>query len=118
MARAAKPSSPVRSPCPVAGCLDLFGDRWTLLVIRDLLLGAERFKDFSNGPEHIPTNLLSDRLSRLIAAGVIETTMAADGSRHVAYRLTERGRALLPILEAMREWGLRWIPGTRAARRV
>jgi DNA-binding HxlR family transcriptional regulator len=107
-----------RSPCPIACGLDLFGDRWTLLVVRDLVLGAERFKQFAGGPERIPTNLLAERLERLCAHGVVEVVPAADGSRHGAYRLTDKGRALRPVLEAMRDWGLRWEPGTRAARVV
>lgn len=102
-----------RSPCPIACSLDLFGDRWTLLVVRDLLLGRERFKEFAGSPEGIPTNVLTDRLGRLLDHGVVEQTPAADGSRHPAYRLTAKGRALLPVLEAMRDWGLAWEKGTR-----
>jgi DNA-binding HxlR family transcriptional regulator len=93
--------------------LDLFGDRWTLLVIRDLLLGAERFKDFAASPERIPTNLLADRLNRLREHGIVKQVAAADGSRHPAYRLTPKGQALRPVLEAMRDWGLKWEKGTR-----
>ena len=102
-----------RSPCPLACGLDLFGDRWTLLVIRDLILGASRFKEFSASPERIPTNILADRLNRLRASGIIEQVAAGDGSRHPAYRLTAKGKALGPVLEAMRDWGLRWEKGTR-----
>ena len=102
-----------RSPCPVACGLDLFGDRWTLLVIRDLVFGAERFKDFTASPEGIPTNILSDRLARLRESGVIEQVPAADGSRHFSYRLTEKGRELRPVLAAMRDWGLKWESGSR-----
>lgn len=103
-----------RSPCPLACGLDLFGDRWTLLVIRDLLFGAERFKDFTSSPEGIPTNILSDRLNRLLEHGVIQTVAASDGTRHPAYRLTVKGRALEPVLESMRDWGLKWEKATRA----
>jgi len=75
--RSTPPSGPARrSPCPVACALDLFGDRWTLLVIRDLLFGRSRFKDFSASPEGIPTNILSERLGRLLAANVIEQITA------------------------------------------
>ncbi len=105
-----------RSPCPVACGLDIFGDRWTLLVVRDLVLGAERFKDFAASPERIPTNLLADRLERLLRAGVIEQTAASDGTKHAAYRLTKKGSALEPVLAAMRDWGLAWEKGTRVAR--
>lgn len=103
-----------RSPCPLACGLDLFGDRWTLLVIRDLIFGAERFKDFSASPEGIPTNILAERLNRLRDSGVIEQVPAADGTRHPAYRLTPKGLALRTVLEAMRDWGLQWEKGTRA----
>ena len=103
-----------RSPCPLARGLDLFGDRWTLLVIRDLFFGAERFKDFSGSPERIPTNILADRLNRLRESGIIRQVAAADGTRHPAYQLTAKGTALRPVLEAMRDWGLKWEEGTRA----
>ena len=103
-----------RSVCPLACSLDLFGDRWTLLVVRDLLFGDRRFKDFSGSPENIPTNLLSERLSRLLNHGVIVRVTPPDGSKHLAYRLTPKGEALRPILAAMRDWGLQWEPGTQA----
>ena len=104
-----------RSPCPVACGLDVFGDRWTLLVIRDLLAGVKRFKDLAAAPERIPTNLLSDRLARLSAHGIIEQIPPPDGSKHLAYRLTPKGESLRPILLAMRDWGLTWIPGARVS---
>jgi DNA-binding HxlR family transcriptional regulator len=107
------PKTVRRSPCPLACTLDLFGDRWTLLVVRDLLLGAERFKEFVQAPEGIPTNILADRIERLLRHQVVELVAAEDGSRHPAYRLTKKGRALLPVLAAMRDWGLQWEPGTK-----
>lgn len=110
---AAKEGIQRRSPCPVACCLDLIGDRWTLLVVRDLMMGAERFKEFTASPEGIPTNILSDRLARLLDKGLAVQVAAADGSRHPAYQLTEKGRELIPILGAMRDWGLKWEPGTQ-----
>ncbi len=117
MARCKQTADPApvrRSACPVACGLDLFGDRWTLLVVRDLLAGDRRFKDFTGSPENIPTNLLSERLARLLRHGVIVQVPPPDGSKHLAYRLTAKGEALRPILGAMRGWGLRWEPGTRA----
>ncbi len=102
-----------RSPCPVACGLDIFGDRWTLLIIRDLILGRSRFKDFSASPEGIPTNILSDRLARLQAHEVITQVTPPDGSKHRAYQLTQKGEALRPILGAMRDWGLTWEKGTK-----
>jgi DNA-binding HxlR family transcriptional regulator len=103
-----------RSPCPVACALDIFGDRWTLLVIRDLVLGKTRFKDFATSPEGIPTNVLSERLSRLLAHDIVSQVCASEGSKHLAYRLTEKGRALLPVLKTMRDWGLAWEKGAQA----
>jgi DNA-binding HxlR family transcriptional regulator len=111
---AAKKGAPKRSPCPVACLLDIAGDRWTLLVIRDLFLGRTRFRDFTASPEGIPTNILSDRLERLLRHGIIEQIPAHDGTKRFAYLLTEKGRALRPILKAMRDWGLAWDPETSA----
>ena len=107
------PSPARRSPCPVACALDLFGDRWTLLVIRDLLMGRTRFKEFSTSPEGIPTNILSDRLSRLLEGGLVEKFPTSAGSKRFAYRLTEKGQSLKPIILSIRDWGLEWEAGTR-----
>lgn len=103
-----------RSPCPVACALDLFGDRWTLLVIRDLILGRTRFKDFLASPEGIPTNILTNRLKRLLEHRVVIQVSDAAGSRHLAYQITEKGKALLPVVGALKDWGLKWEKGTRA----
>jgi DNA-binding HxlR family transcriptional regulator len=103
-----------RSLCPVGCSLDIFGDRWTLLIVRDLFHGRSRFKDFSASPEGIPTNILSERLERLLAHGVIEQMPAEDGAKRLAYRLTEKGKALGPVLKAVRDWGLAWDKSTRA----
>ena len=104
---------PRRSPCPVACLLDIVGDRWTLLVIRDLMLGRSRFRDFTASPEGIPTNILSDRLERLQQHGIIAQIPAEDGTKRSAYTLTAKGRALRPILKAMRDWGLEWVKDTQ-----
>jgi DNA-binding HxlR family transcriptional regulator len=102
-----------RSPCPIACSLDVFGDRWTLLVIRDLFCGRTRFKDFLASPEGIPTNILADRLERLREKQLIEQVPASAGARRQAYRLTPQGRALGPVLAAVRDWGLAWDKTTR-----
>ena len=107
-------AAPRRSPCPVACALDLFGDKWTLLIIRDLVLGRSRFKDFVESPEGIPTNILSDRLERLRDGGIVQHIPAADGSKRLAYELTDKGLALRPVLRSIRDWGLKWEPGTSA----
>ena len=113
MARKGAAPAPRRSPCPVACSLDIFGDRWTLLIVRDLLLGRTRFKDFTASPEGIPTNILADRLERLLAHGVVEQIPAEDGTKRLAYRLTEKGEDLGSVLKAMRDWGLAWDKSTR-----
>lgn len=102
-----------RSPCPVSCSLDILGDRWTLLVIRDLMLGRSRFKEFATSPEGIPTNILSDRLERLVQHGIAEKVPASEGAKRQIYRLTDKGLALKPVLRAITRWGLRWEEGTR-----
>src|SRR5580693_7259329 len=102
-----------RSLCPVACSLDIFGDRWTLLIVRDLFFGRTRFKDFTASPEGIPTNILADRLERLLARGIVDQIPAQDGTKRLAYRLTEKGKALGSVLKAMRDWGLAWEKSTR-----
>lgn len=103
-----------RSPCPVACTLDLLGDRWTLLVVRDLFLGRSRFKEFMASPEGIASNILSDRLRRLHDAGLVETFPIDEEPGREAYRLTPRGRSLAPVLRAVTEWGLAHLEGTEA----
>lgn len=101
-----------RSPCPVACTLDLLGDKWTLLVIRDLALGRKYFKEFLASPERIATNILSDRLSRLTEAGIVELSPSPDTMGRNMYLLTEKGVSLSPVLESIVEWGLKNIEGT------
>ncbi len=102
-----------RSPCPVACSLDIFGDRWTLLVVRDLVLGRTRYKEFASAPEGIPTNILADRLDRLVGHRIIRKTPIAPGSKQFGYELTKKGEALKPILRTIRDWGLKWEQGTK-----
>ena len=103
-----------RSPCPISCALDIVGDRWTLLVVRDLLLGRTRFKEFVASPEGIPTNILSDRLERLVHHEIAERVPVEDGSKRMAYKLTKKGEALRPVLLAMLKWSLKWEEGTEA----
>jgi DNA-binding HxlR family transcriptional regulator len=113
-ARQSTPTPPRRSPCPVACTLDLIGDRWTLLIIRDLFAGKSRYKDLANSPEKIATNILADRLKSLQSRGLVRARPAPDRANATAYSLTPKGRALLPLLAALRDWGLANIRGTRA----
>ena len=103
-----------RSPCPVACTLDLLGDRWTLLVVRDLFCGKAHFKEFSASPERIATNILADRLQRLVKNGLVEKYPSSQEPGRDAYRLTAKGNSLFPLLEAIADWGQRHIQGTEA----
>lgn len=103
-----------RSVCPVACTLDLLGDRWTLLVVRDLLLGCTHFKEFRNAPEGIATNILSNRLARLVKAGIAERFPSTEHPGREAYRLTNKGLTLRPLVKAIARWGLENIDGTEA----
>ena len=96
-----------RSGCPVSISLELLGDRWSLLVVRDLMVrGCKTFKEFQESGEGIASNVLTDRLKRLQEVGIVETEPAEDG-RRVNYRLTERGIDLAPILLDLLVWGAR-----------
>ena len=100
-----------RSCCPVACTLDLIGDRWTLLVVRDLFAGKTRFSEFARSPERIATNILSDRLEQLVQHRLVEKRTNAAGTR-ATYHLTERGRSLRTVLGTVRDWGLAHLEGT------
>jgi DNA-binding HxlR family transcriptional regulator len=101
-----------RSICPVACSLDVLGDKWTLLVIRDLFMGKVRYSEFQTSPENIPTNILADRLKRLQQDGVISKQSYQLHPPRYQYLLTEKGRDLWPILKAVSQWGSQHIPDT------
>ena len=103
-----------RSPCPVACTLDVLGDKWTLLVVRDLFAGKTRFSDFSQSPEGIATNILTDRLKRLEEHGLVERQVSDGHAGRCDYALTAKGRTLLPVLKCVADWGLNHIEGTKA----
>jgi DNA-binding HxlR family transcriptional regulator len=108
-------SSPPRSPCPIANALDLLGDRWTLLVIRDLLFtGRRRFGELLASPEGIPTNILTDRLRRLEDGGLVEKVPYQLRPPRYEYQLTAKGKDLLPVLRVLAEWSLRHLPACEA----
>ncbi|ALA85879.1 winged helix-turn-helix transcriptional regulator [Stenotrophomonas geniculata] len=94
------------SPCPVARSADLLGDRWALLVIRDAFDGITRFGDFQRSLG-AARNILSDRLRRLVEAGILQLRPASDGSVYQEYVLTAAGQELFPLLVALRQWGER-----------
>src|SRR5437773_8505131 len=95
-----------RSDCPLNATLEVLGDRWSLLIVRDLLFKERTtYKDFLAGGEGIATNVLADRLKRLEAAGVIEKGRDAADARRLVYRLTTKGLSLAPVLVEMIVWG-------------
>jgi DNA-binding HxlR family transcriptional regulator len=99
-------SLPYDMRCPVARTLDIIGERWTILVLRDLLLeGPRRFQDFERSLGGISPNPLSARLKRLEDAGVVERRFYEQHPPRAEYLLTPKGRALGPVLKALLEWG-------------
>jgi DNA-binding HxlR family transcriptional regulator len=107
-----------RSRCPVACTLDLLGDKWTLLLVRDLLLGKSTYSEFQQSPEGIPSNILAERLKRLTVHGVAEKVLYQQHPRRYRYRLTAKGRDLYPVLSAMIDWGNRHVPGTLTRKEI
>jgi len=101
-----------RSNCPVGCALDILGDRWTLLVIRDLMAGKKRYGEFLASAERIPTNILADRLKRLEREGLVSSTRYSEHARRFEYHLTDQGKALRPAISALAGWGMRHFPGT------
>ncbi|MCL4145141.1 UNVERIFIED_CONTAM: hypothetical protein GTU68_034742, partial [Idotea baltica] len=97
--------------CPISNTLDILGDKWTLLVVRDLLDGKTRFSEFERSPEGIPTNILTDRLRRIEAAGLVERVRNSASGRH-EYHATDQGRALRPVLLSMVAWANEYMPDT------
>jgi DNA-binding HxlR family transcriptional regulator len=94
-----------RSGCPLNASVEMLGDRWSLLIIRDMMLrGAKTFKEFLGGYERIATNVLADRLKRLEAHGIIKAERDEKDHRKQNYRLTEKGIDLAPVLTEMVLW--------------
>jgi len=102
-----------RSPCAVASTLDIVGDKWSLLVVRDLLRGKTTYGELAESLERIPTNILAERLRRLEENGLIEKNAYQQRPVRFAYTLTAKGRELGDVLLAMVRWGRRNIPGTQ-----
>ncbi len=102
-------AKPFDMDCPVAKTLDVVGERWTLLILRDLLLfGPRRFKDFKESLKGIAPNTLSARIKGLEARGIILSRPYTDHPPRAEYRLTDKGQALGPILKALKDWGERF----------
>ena len=99
-----------RSPCPVACALDIVGDRWTLLVVRDLRGGKRRYGDLLRSAESIPTNILAERLKRLERAGLVRRIQYSEHPPRAEYELTAAGQGLGETLDAMGRWGRQQFP--------
>lgn len=93
--------------CPVARSLEVVGEWWSLLILRDAFLGTRRFGDFERRLG-IAKNVLSARLRKLVEDGVLERRPSREDAREIEYRLTEKGRDLLPVVLALAQWGARW----------
>lgn len=109
------PNQDSRSGCPVATTLDIVGDRWTLVVLRDMLTGKRRFSEFLASPEKIATNVLTDRLALMERAGLVAKAAYQARPKRFEYSLTQKGEAFLPLLQEMCRWANRYVPGTWTA---
>ena len=98
--------SPYHQYCPVSKTMELLDERWTLLVVRELVLGSERFNDLRRGLPRMSPTLLSRRLQQLERAGIVERRVSGSDVR---YLLTEAGQELRPVVEAVGMWGIRWL---------
>lgn len=111
---AAKHLKPRRSRCPIAATLDVVGDKWTLLLIRDIgLFHRHRNKDFQEADEGIPSNILASRLKQLVELGLLEKRLYQERPPRYEYHLTRSGRGLLPVVKAMAKWGAANIDGVK-----
>lgn len=115
MAVSLKAGFDFRSGCPIASSLDLVGDRWTMVILRDLFTGKRRFSQFLDSPERIATNILRARLVEMERNGLVERRLYEARPKRYEYVLTRRGAGLLPVLQALCGWSGenlpdRWTP--------
>jgi DNA-binding HxlR family transcriptional regulator len=104
-----------QSGCPIAFALDIFGDRWSLLILRDLIFkGKQRYKDFLSSEEAISTNILADRLMRLEEHGLISKQDDQTNKKQFLYAPTEKGLELIPVLLEIVRWSAKHDPKTAA----
>ncbi len=102
-----------RSTCPLANTLDIIGDKWTLLLVRDLFLGKRTYNEFIASPEGMRTNTLADRLRKLEAIDIITKVPYQQKPLRYTYNLTEKGQALSPVIRAMVSWGSEYVFGSQ-----
>ncbi len=101
-----------RSGCPIATTLDLVGDRWTLVILRDMFTGKYKFSEFLDSPEKIATNVLTDRLQLIEKTGLAKKKPYQKRPLRYEYHLTKKGTALLPVLQEMCKWANHFMPET------
>ena len=104
-----------RSGCPIANTLEIVGDRWSLIILRDMVNGKARYSDFLSSPEGITTSVLADRLRKMEGHGLISGKPYQDRPRRLEYALTDKGWGLLPVLQEICKWANlhiadTWIP--------
>lgn len=105
-----KPDIIYRSQCPLSTALDMIGDKWSLLIVRDMCLGKSKYSDFQNSEEGIPSNILANRLRQLEENGVIEKKPYQNKPLRYAYFLTTKGADLLPVLQQLALWAHQYVP--------
>lgn len=105
-----KRKSNENSICPVARSLDVVGEWWSLLIVRDAMLGVKRFSEFERRLG-MAKNILTARLKRLVEEEILRVVPASDGSAYREYELTKKGEDLLPMLVALRQWGEKYMFG-------
>ncbi len=108
-----EPLKEVFTECGISAALEVVGERWSFLILRGAFNGLHHFEEFQSNLG-IARNILSNRLQRLVEHGILRRTPDPDDRRKVAYRLTEKGRDLLPVLLSLRQWGEKWISGVRS----
>ena len=106
------PELEFRSGCPIATTLDLIGDKWTLVLVRDMLVGKKRYQEFLESPEGITTNILASRLKRMEEIGLISKSLYQQNPPRSDYSLTDFGQSLHPVLQSICRWANAQIPGT------
>lgn len=111
---ATAPSAPARDTCPVARTVDIVGDRWSLLIVRDAFDGVRRFGDFLRSLG-MARSMLTTRLRALVDAGILSVQPASDGTSYQEYVLTPQGRELFTLIVALRQWGEKYQFGRQEA---
>jgi DNA-binding HxlR family transcriptional regulator len=104
--------SQFRSGCPIASALDMVGDKWSLIIVRDLLNGKRRFSQFLDSPERITPSVLTDKLSSLMRHELVVRQLYSERPKRYEFHLTPKGEGMIVILQAMCIWGQAHVPGT------